>query len=375
MSIKGPQLALLVWLGNLVILAGGGMAGYKIWQEITEERKVAYKRAGEPDVRQGSVEWQRVTATAKPEDVATFRGSALSPRPRPRPPVERDPTPPVEVEKPEPTDDELRAEVAAWIAELFQLRMVYGSGRAIVTLQRGGNPTLHLRPDMSFKTEFANSTNNELAALGREDITVVRIIPDIDPDGSPGAHVLFKAPSRNADYKDRMFEVPLTMSSDYFKRVNPSSLGRQVSSPTGRTPTVQRPPQDRSGPTVEQPPVQTAPRESSYDENTGTWTLGTDDYMHVDVDELARHAIVRYDREGRPLGIEIGESLPENSLVAQRGGRRGDIIKSINGTPVRGMSDVRRVVREQYNQGTEEFVVILERDGQEMRKIFRAPRN
>jgi membrane-associated protease RseP (regulator of RpoE activity) len=93
----------------------------------------------------------------------------------------------------------------------------------------------------------------------------------------------------------------------------------------------------------------------------------------MNVDDLAKYAKVVHDREGRPLGIQISDDIPDDNAVIARGGRKGDIIKAINGKPVTSMSDVRRIVREDYNAGVEEFTVTYERDGVPGTKIFKAP--
>jgi hypothetical protein len=373
MAIKGPQLALLVWLATFGVLVGGGAVGYKVWTGITESRSSAYDRAGNPQLQQNRVEWQSVVASEKPEDIRAFRGAMLTPRPRPRPATERPPPPPPPPPQ-ERSDEELRKEVEEWVNREFKLLRIYDARQRVAIVTLNGVPTpLSLFAGMTFKEDLAFISHDKIKTLREKDnisiVDVVIVHGQMNQD-----HVIFRLPARDPKYEERFFEVPLRMPEGVGRQVTPSQFGRSVAGTgVGRV----TPPNTGARPsdtTVETPPPPTPPTQSTFDEATNTWNLGTEDYMNIDVDELARHARAVYDSSGRPIGIQIADTLPEGSVVSQRGGRRGDIIKSINGVPVRAMADVRRIVREQYNAGTVEFDVIFERDGDERRQTFRAPR-
>ncbi|MCA8919473.1 MAG: hypothetical protein KDB32_10370, partial [Planctomycetes bacterium] len=196
--------------------------------------------------------------------------------------------------------------------------------------------------------------------LAKYDLEVVSIEWD---------HVLMKGASRNPKYKDRRYEVKLSPDPKAFELPDINKLGRTGKIGDNKIKLPKDPPPD---PTVEV--EDTRPKESVYDAGTDTWTLGTDDYKNVNVDELARYAKVVHDREGKPLGIQISEDIPDDNSVIARGGRKGDIIKAINGKPVASMSDVRRIVRTEYNSGVQEFVVTYERDGVPGTKRFNVPK-
>jgi membrane-associated protease RseP (regulator of RpoE activity) len=122
------------------------------------------------------------------------------------------------------------------------------------------------------------------------------------------------------------------------------------------------------------PPVDTRPAESSYDEKTDTWTIGTNDFANINVDELAKYAKVVMDKDGKTLGIQITEEIPDNNVVIARGGKKGDIIKAINGKPVRDMSAVRGIVIKERDAGVETFVVDYERGGVPGQKTIKVPK-
>ena len=182
-------------------------------------------------------------------------------------------------------------------------------------------------------------------------------------------HVVLNGPSRNPKYKDKYFDVTLAPDPKAFEKPDVSKLGK--SGKIGES-KIKLPDTTPPDPNIEV--EDTRPKESVYDATSDTWTLGTDDYKNVNVDDLARYAKVVHDREGNPLGIQISDDIPDDNSVIARGGRKGDIIKAINGQKVASMSDVRRIVRTEYNNGTEEFVVTFERDGVPGTKIFKVPK-
>jgi hypothetical protein len=126
---------------------------------------------------------------------------------------------------------------------------------------------------------------------------------------------------------------------------------------------------------AEKEPVDTRPTTSTYDQKTDTWELGTEDFARPEViDEMARYARVVQDAQGKAIGIQITDDVPENSVLVRRGGRRGDIIKSINGNPVTSVAQARSIGRKLYvDQGVTDFEVGYGRDGVPGVKRFKLP--
>jgi membrane-associated protease RseP (regulator of RpoE activity) len=91
-----------------------------------------------------------------------------------------------------------------------------------------------------------------------------------------------------------------------------------------------------------------------------------------DLDEKLVEDFAKYTRSTEN-GIEILAELPKDSPARKYGAQGGEIIKTINGEAVKSMSDVRRIVRTQYDAGTREFKVGYERDGVPDERTFKAP--
>jgi hypothetical protein len=381
MGIKGSQLAMLVWMANLLILAGGGFMGYRVWTEMSGNREKAWDEASRPVIQQERINWSELFKT-RTSNVSAFRDAKLSPTQRPteRRPVQRDDTP--APPPPEPTDEELKAEVQAWINETFSLRMLYGP-RAFIDLKGTSLQSLQVWGGMTIKqleSDNIGAAEPKLAQLAKEeDITFVRVVVNLEGNPSDD-HLLIRAPARNPKYKDRLFVVSLKMGNEVNREITREMLaGRPTGGPGGAGsirggPSQPRTPRESTvqGDDSDTPPP-TQRTESTFDEATNTWTLGQQDYMDVDINELARHVRVAYDQTtNRPIGIQITDSLPANSLLRQRGAQPNDIIKSINGTPVTGAQQVIGIVRTQYNEGVRKFEVVFERGGVEQRMTFNA---
>jgi hypothetical protein len=259
----------------------------------------------------------------------------------------------------------LKKELEDWVNAQFDLvRLWYGDpeiARATVLSKEAGGAMLIFRAGLSFKEEYAKALDAKVQKLAAYDLSVVKIEYD---------HVKMRGPSRRPEFKDRYFEVVLKANKDAFTLPDPGKMGKPKLSNTngGRMPPIDKPLPD---PNIE--PVDTRPKESTYDAKTDTWTIGTDDYKNMNVDDLAKYAKVVHDRNGNPLGIQITDEIPDDNVVVARGGRKGDIIKAINGKPVLSMADVRRIVREDYNAGVTEFRVNYEREGVPYTKTFNAP--
>jgi hypothetical protein len=107
----------------------------------------------------------------------------------------------------------------------------------------------------------------------------------------------------------------------------------------------------------------------------GSWELGSDVLNQATLDDLSQYAETSTDANGQQNGIRIGSKLPaDNSNAAYRmGARPGDVIKAINGVPVRNMPEIRAVVSRQRNEGVTRFVVSGERNGVPTTQTFTAP--
>jgi len=127
---------------------------------------------------------------------------------------------------------------------------------------------------------------------------------------------------------------------------------------------------------VEKPvDIQNIPNESKQNED-GSWDLGLDVLNQDTFKALADYAETYIDSSGNQAGLKVGSSLPEdNSNAAYRmGARRGDVIKKINGQPVRNMAETQAVVSRLRDQGVTRFEVEGERNGVPMTKVFNAPK-
>jgi hypothetical protein len=310
-------------------------------------------------------DWSKGKAGANLTEHRTLSDVMLSPRDRPRPQqpvVQRPPDQP----PPPPSDEQLRAQLQEWINAEFKLLRTVGNYATV----QWRTHSLSWQAGMNLRKVYAEHATTALRELARDDITVLGILRD---------RVLLRAPSRNDRFKEKYFEVELVMADEL--RARPmTSLAGVSTARSGRAPgspgaVGQRPPADadRTAPqvTTEEAELQ---RESRYEESTDTWFLGTDDFMDVDLDAWAMYSQPATDADGRVVGIQIRDNTPDNHPALQRGGRKGDIIKAINGVPVRTMADIRRVGREQYNSGTDVFIVDIERNGITIKKTFRVPR-
>lgn len=367
--MKGPQIALLVWLGNLLLLGGGGVMAYSIYTEIKDGRDSIDKAHTSIALSVPRVNWLE-SAQRDAAQVQDFRSDRLSLRDRPKA-VVRDTTPPPPPPPPakDLTDEELKAELQKWLNEkFFVLRIWYGPpalSSAEVIAKEANNASLRITTNMNFPEHFKTIEGSAADKLRTLDMTCIAINPD---------SLMFRAPSVNKDpkYHKKYFEVPLVFAPGTIRPASDASkLGKRSPPPTGQR--IETPKQPIPAPAEVQQDVR--PKESTYDAETDTWTLGTNDFANVNTDELAKFAKVVYDRSGKPLGIQISDEIPENNTVITRGGRRGDIIKSINGQPVTSMADVRGIVRKQYNDGVTKFVVEFERDGVPGTKTIIAPQN
>lgn len=364
--MKGPQLAMWVWLLNAAVLLGGGALGYHVYTTYDQDLKDTFDKTANARFKANRKDWEQKTGDV---DISAYGFRELTPRKRPPPPKPPDPKPDTpKPPDPEPTDDQLRAELEREINAKFQLIRVFHSSdpamsSAMCTAADAGNASIILTIGMNFPKRFGNVADAKLKALAAKDYNVTGIEPN---------KVLIEGPSIKRPAK--RFTVELKFPGAIAGKMKPPDIkdfGKPSGTGSASSGALPPPPPNPDQPvaTVED----TRPKESAYDEATDTWTIGTDDYMNVSTDDFVQYARTVVNEKGEPIGIEITDGIPDDNVVIKRGGRKGDIIKSINGVKVTNMADVRRVVREQYNGGATEFEVQFERDGQPMRKLFKVP--
>ncbi len=365
--MKGAQLATVVWIGNLLVLCMGGFLGFKYYTGIESDRDATYKRVQTPRTKLTRVSWQEQNQNANAGGIHSLSLS-LSPRRLPAPPTKPVVEGPKPVEK-EPSDEELKAELEKWINEEFTLIRLWGTATATVKSKKLGDAVnLQFFPGMKFKQEYSGKfLDAKVKQLAQHDLTVVSL--HIVPGDPLADHVIMNGPSVRPKYAKKYFDVTLKMTPKVETGRDPTKLGKPSPSTTTK---VELP--DKTPPPIEDTQVDPRPRESKWNEETGEWFLGTDDFARPEVyNEMVQYARVVQDAQGKPIGIQIADNVPENSLIVRRGGRRGDIIKSINGQPVRSVGEARRIGKEEYDKGITSFEVIFERDGVPQSRKFTVP--
>ena len=332
--MKLSRFALLFWLGNLLVLAA---AAAFLWIEHRDNRADSRARASAVAALTSDeplIDWQR-TAT---ENSFSLPAISLSPTARPveeRPEVVVPPPPPVEK-----TDEHLKSELEAELNRRFALmRLVLSSSEDYpdIAMLVSGNLRLQWFERMDLKEEYAKAASAELRRLAI-DLKVL----EIDEQG-----VLVNAAS--FEKPDKRFDVRITV----YRGNQTNNMVSASFQPDGKA--------------LKLPPL---PQEPPRSGDPKQWPdeLEPKDYEDAAIDDIARHV------KATEQGLQILPELPEDSALRKHGARGGDIIKAINGEAVKSMSDVRRVVRTQYNAGTKEFVVTYERDGVPGTKIFKAPK-
>jgi hypothetical protein len=372
--MKGAQLTTLIWLANLLVLAGGGFMGYSYYSEIEGGRDTAYDRVRNQKPKEKRIVWgdQASGATGK-----VFSMPPLSPRARPQDRVVIDKPDPV-IEVKEPTREELEEALEVWLSQNFTLLRVLSTSSATVSSKSPNLKTLILFTGMDFKAdEFAKSDNDDMKALSLYGLEVVSIHFDnsyvFNPKERtviPGDYVVFRGPARDPKYAAKYpdLEAKLMLTKDVFKTSISSKLGNSQDSTvkTGSLPKDHIPARDAA--------EEEMAKESTFNEKTGEWHLERGDFANaVAIDDMARYARVVYDNQGKAVGIQITDNVPESSLIVQRGGRRGDIIKSVNGKPVNSVADAKRIGGTDYKNGVTRFEVVYERDGVPGTKVFNVP--
>jgi len=332
--MKLSRFAWLFWLGNLLVLAA---AAAFLWIEHRDTRADSRARAS------------AVAALASDEPLLDWQESGqhrdfnlpdicLSPTVRPveeKPMVVVPPPPPVEK-----TDEQLKSELEAELNRRFALmRLVLSSSDDYpdIAMLVSGSLRLQWFERMNLKEEYAQAPSAELRRLAI-DLKVL----EIDEQG-----VLVNAAS--FEKPDKRFDVRITV----YRGNQTNNMVSASFQPDGKALKLPTLPQE--------PPRLGDPKQ---------WPekLEPKDYEDSAIDDIARHV------KATEQGLQILPGLPEDSALHKHGARGGDIVKAINGEAVKSISDVRRVVRTQYNAGTEEFVVTYEREGVPGTKIFSAPK-
>ena len=301
----------------------------------------------QPDYKAARVNWSRADVSA---EVALWGEATLSPTRRP------EKQKPIEVENPphELTDAELRAELEAKIArEIRLLRIVYAEGRpeACFGKVRVGGNEIVLAPNAGFLDAVAESRRKGLPAW----LAAVRV-KDITADSV----TLDAASSR----PEKRFEIKLALTQPGTITVGP----HRQEQPEGKRRHVEN---KGGGDDFEFPPAQKTKTTQNPD---GSQTLGTEDLDNKEAIEAAGNALrTVVNEKGEPIGLQIPEDTTDDNLLIKRGGKRGDIIKSVNGKPVKMLADAKRTIREEYEAGVREFEIGYERDGSPGRQVFKLP--
>jgi hypothetical protein len=131
---------------------------------------------------------------------------------------------------------------------------------------------------------------------------------------------------------------------------------------------------DADGPVVPDISKDKIPEQTFQDAKTGEWRVpqAEIDWMEAWGEELVLGKLKTQDAtapDGTRLGVKLMSSPGEGTAVsANRGLSQGDVLKSINGTPVRSMADVARYLKDA--KGVTRFVVVIERNGAEKTIVY-----
>ena len=337
--MKPAKFTWVFWLGNLVVLGALSVFLFGVYSETGGDRNATGRTIANLHSELERRSWKPSGDTPgfAPKDM---RLSAIA---RPKPP---EPPPPEDEPEPQPTaksDEQLRDELQAELNRKFTLlRMIlsnsaeYSSCAFLVS----NGTRLQWFEDMYLKEEYGKSSAPELRKLAY-DLHVLTIDKDC---------VLVKAAS--FEKPEKHFEVRISV--DYASE-NMSFSGALFP----REDDVLRPEHGEDK-------AKTIPFERDSDRRKAEewgYPIPDDD----EIDELAKYT------KPTDNGLQILPELPEDSPARKYGARGGEIIKTINGVSVKSMSDVRRIVRTQYDAGTREFVVGFEKDGLPDTRTFKAP--
>ncbi|MCC6572487.1 MAG: hypothetical protein IT462_01735 [Planctomycetes bacterium] len=394
--MKGPQAAMLMWVANLAVLAGGGALGFYVFSSSNAELDDTFVIPKVKEKAPAAINWLEDYGRRTETSLNGLSAGRLSPSKRPVKPVEPPVKPPDPPAPKEPTDDELKAELATWVNSKFKLiRTISGSSQEdsaafIQVAELGASAPLvylpaHYDPQPTkeriqdlppgptyFPTYFDVVSDSKLKQLAQYKMKVVRIESDF---------VLFNMPSIKREKK--FFDVKLTFGNDLLSKFAMPDIGAKSTRPSSTPAEPSKlpvPPVDPRKPVVEGPvkpifdPEDPVYGKSKYDAKTDTWDIGYEDFKSLSGDDFVKYAKVVVDNDGQPMGIQITEDVPDDHVVVKRGGQKGDIVKSVNGKAVKSMADVRKIVKTDYDAGVTSFEVVFERNGVPGRKTFKAPK-
>ncbi|MCC6572488.1 MAG: hypothetical protein IT462_01740 [Planctomycetes bacterium] len=360
--MKGAQAAMMVCLLNVGVLGAGATGAYSLFQNNTRQIDVLFDADATPAPK--GPDWRDAYDTGAGSSLVGLGASRLSPIKRPDPPIDNGPEIPLPVVK--LTDDELRAELEKFLKSKFTLkRVVHSTASAdncaflIASDLDSKAPPVFIANGAHFPAFFGKHDNPSLRVLAKYDIRV-----RIDADG-----VTFTAPSVSEPTK--FFDVRVEFTSAI------PSLGRTGELPRDRPRDVGDVSRlgDRGAlsgvketPGIKQPATR---KESDYEPATDTWLMGTDDFEAFKKIDLAGAVRVVVDRDGKPMGLQITDDVKDDHILAQRGAKRGDIIKAVNGKPVRSLAEARTVITKEVDAGVSTFVISYERDGLIGTKTFK----
>ncbi len=178
--------------------------------------------------------------------------------------------------------------------------------------------------------------------------------------------IVYEVWDEKAGKLERVEHKEFTLASDAPKvsMMSPDSGG--AGSTPGKTPDGRPiPPDDGKAPQVADVKIfvkETAPgvREVEFDEIAYRW--GTRTEMEKILDEVKTKDAV--DAQGKPSGVEISGINP-GSVPSQFDVKAGDILKSINGTPVHNRAEAVDVVKK-LSKDVAKVQVVIERNGRQI---------
>ena len=306
----------------------------------------------QPTYRAARVNWSSSSTDAP---LPPWGEAVLSPTKRPV--AETTTTTTTTVER-EPTDDELRAELELKLnREVRLLRILYAEGdpESCFAKIRLGSREIALAPNSAFYDSVAPSLVK----------TVPAWLADVQVKGISADGVTINAPSRKPE---KRFEFKLTIKETGLITVGPHN---DVEPRRGYAP-MPGAEKRQDEPRKEDQSVQNTRTSKDAD---GGYKLGTEDLADKAALEAAAGCLrVLVDEMGEPIGLQIPDDVKEDNLLVRCGGKRGDIIKSVNGKPVKTLADAKHSVREEYDAGKREFEIGFERDGEPGRQIIRVPK-
>lgn len=303
----------------------------------------------QPDYNAERINWSNAATTS---GLPVWESATLSPRIRAK---ETTTTTTTTVVK-ELTDAELRAELEAKISrEIKLLRIVYAQGRpeACFAKVRVASAEIVLGPNAGFLDAVAESRVKGLPAW----LANVRV-KDITAES-----VTLDAASSKPE---KRFEIKLVLAPG-----NLITVGKiRTEAPSGER--VEFPPDHKHFESLRD--GKSTEKTNTTQNPDGSQTLGTEDLGNKEAIEAAGNALrVVVNEKGEPIGLQIPEDTTDDNLLIKRGGKRGDIIKSVNGKPVKMLADAKRTIREEYEAGVREFEIGYERDGSPGRQVFKLP--